>query len=155
LKKDEVKEQILKWLSQEQDWKVEVSTDPYYYFTCLVRLSESMGCNICIENHIERVNVIGNAMLSQSDRINYKLSAEKDEFWIDLRMNLIHVGINVAAIPGIESLESIQLTKPIYFDGLSQDKFIDVILRVTDALELAELIFRNFSDAMSQQLHKS
>ena len=73
LKKDEVKEQILKWLSQEQDWKVEVSTDPYYYFTCLVRLSESMGCNICIENRIERVNVIGNAMLSQSDRINYKL----------------------------------------------------------------------------------
>ncbi|HET7344559.1 MAG TPA: DUF2299 family protein [Nitrososphaeraceae archaeon] len=70
--------------------------------------------------------------------MNYKLSPEKDEFWIHLRMNLIYVGINVAAIPDIESLESIQLTKPIYFDGLSQDKLIDVILRVTDALELSE-----------------
>jgi hypothetical protein len=154
LKKDEIKQQILQWIAQEQDWKIEVSNDHYYYFACLIRLGHDMSCNVCIEQHIERVNIIANAKLSERDRLNYKLTPGREKFWIDLKMNLIHVGVNVTAFPEVENLESVQLAKTIYFDGWTQDKFIDTILKVTDALEMTELIFRNFSDTMTHRLQK-
>jgi hypothetical protein len=48
-----------------------------------------MGCNVCIENDIERVDVIANGIFSESDAIKYKLApkSKKEDFWIDLKMN--------------------------------------------------------------------
>jgi hypothetical protein len=97
LQKDEVKNQILEWLSKEGNWNIQVNPDPNYYFLCLVKMSERMGCNVCIEKHIDRVNVIASGKFSETDAINYKLSPKdkKDKFWIDLKMNLVHLGVNV------------------------------------------------------------
>lgn len=151
--KAEVKDQIIKWLSKEKNWSFQEHPDLNYYFTCKVKMSERMGCNVCIENDIERVDVIANGKFSESDAIRYKLAPKnkKDDFWVDLKMNLVNVGVNVDPKPDIENLQSIQIAKLIYFDRWSQDRLINTMLRVTEALELTELIFRNFSEKMSQQ----
>lgn len=36
---------------------------------------------------------------SNYDEINYKLSTEKGKYWIELKINLMHLGVNVKAIP--------------------------------------------------------
>ena len=99
------------------------------------------------------MDVIANGKFSESDAIRYKLAPKnkKDDFWVDLKMNLVNVGVNVDPKPDIENLQSIQIAKLIYFDRWSQDRLINTMLRVTEALELTELIFRNFSEKMSQQ----
>ena len=148
MEREQVKQQILDWLSQEQrqqDWEVDVSDrDRHYYFSCLVRLSEKIGCNVCIDKDIERVIVITNATLPTNDIMRYKQSPDKLRLWTDLKMNLVLIGVNIVANPDVENLDSIQLIKTIYFDGWSRDRFMDTILKVTDGLELSELIFANF-----------
>ena len=151
--REEVKDQIIRWLSYEKNWSFQEHPDPIYYFTCKVQMSESLGCNVCVENDIERVDIITNGKFSQSDSIKYKLAPKnkKDDFWLDLKIRLVHVGVNVNPMPDIENLRSIQIAKLIYFDRLSQDRLINTMLKVAEALELTELIFRNFSERMGQQ----
>jgi hypothetical protein len=153
-KREEIKNQILDWLSQEKDWQVVASKEEeehYYYFSCRVELTKDMSCNVAIEKDVERVNIIANGKFSENDVTSHKLSPSRKNFWIDLKVNLIHMGVNVAVNPNVEQLDSIQLGKPIYFDGWSHDKFIETILKVTDALELVEFTFHLFAEAMSQQ----
>jgi hypothetical protein len=149
----QIKEQILKWLSQEKDWNIQVNPETDYYFCCTVKMSEAGGCNVCIERDIDRVNVISNGKFTEGDAINYKLSPKKkkEEFWIALKTNLVHVGVNVDPKPDFENLETIQVAKLIYFDALSQDKLVNTMLKVTDAMDLIQLIYRNFSEEMSRQ----
>jgi hypothetical protein len=54
----------------------------------------------------------------------------------------------------VEQIESIELAKPIYFDGWSRDKFIETIIKVTDALELVEFKFHLFAERMARQRQK-
>jgi hypothetical protein len=58
------------------------------------------------------------------------------------------MGVNVVAIPNVDDLASLQVNKPIYFDGWSQDKFVETMLKVTDAVEVAELYFKTFAQGM-------
>lgn len=72
---------------------------------------------------------------SLSDSIKYKLAPKnkKDDFWIDLKMKLVLVGVNVNPMPNIENLQSIQIAKLIYFDRWSQDRLINTMLKVAEA----------------------
>ena len=120
-------------------------------------MSDNIGCNVCIEKDIDRVNIMATGKFSEEDAVNYKLSPKhkKEKFWIDLKMNLVHVGVNVEAIPNLEILDSIQIAKLIYFDRWSQDRLTNSMLKVSDSLELVQLIYRNFSEMMSQQNSKA
>ena len=64
------------------------------------------------------------------------------------------MGVNVVAIPNVDDLASLQVNKPIYFDGWSQDKFVETMLKVTDAVEVAELYFKTFAQDMRQRGQK-
>jgi hypothetical protein len=57
----------------------------------------------------------------------------------------------ITAIPDVENLESIQLSKTIYFDAWSRDKFMETLNRVIDALDLSQFIFISFSQDMSKR----
>jgi hypothetical protein len=156
-KREEIKHQIVGWLAQEKDWRVVISTseeERYYYFSCKVDLPGGLGCNVAIERDVERVNIIANGVFSENDVTSYKLNPSRKNFWIDLKVNLMHIGVNVHANPSVEELVSIQLSKPIYFDGWSHDKLIEAILKVTDGLELVEFTFHLFAEAASQQRQK-
>lgn len=156
-KREEIKHQIIDWLSQEKDWQILISTrdgEHYYYFSCRVQLTKDMSCNVAIERDVDRVNVIANGKFTDDDVTSYKLSPSKGHFWIDLKVNLMHIGVNITPSPSVEELESIQLAKPIYFDGWSQDKLIEMILKVKDTLELVEFKFHLFAEAMNQQRQK-
>ncbi len=153
MEREEIKNDILNWLSKETAWNIQISIDTLYYFVCIVKMSERMGCNICIEKNIDRVDVIANGKFSKEDNTNYKLSPkhEKERFWTTLKLSIIPLNVNIEPIPDIENLETIQIAKLIYFDGWSQNRLINTMLKVTNALESAELIYRNFSERMNQQ----
>jgi hypothetical protein len=156
-KREEIKKQVLDWLSQEKDWKIEINSEEeehYYYFSCKVELKKGMSCGVAIEKDVERVNIIVNGKFSENDVTSYKLSPSRRNFWIDLKVNLMLIGVNVTPNPNMEELESIRLAKPIYFDGWSHDKFIETILKVTDAVEMVQFTFHLFGETMNQQRQK-
>jgi hypothetical protein len=156
-KREEIKQQILDWISQEKDWKVELFDEKVqeeennYYFYSRVILSENTNCNVAIEKNVERVNVMVNAAFAKDDASSYKLSRDRHRFWIDMRISLAQMGVNVAAIPNVEELAGLQVSKLIYFDGWSHDKFIETLLKVTDGLIVAEFYFKNFADSMRRR----
>jgi hypothetical protein len=161
-KREEIKQQILQWLSQEKQWQVVVSKEEdrkisdYYYFFCKVILSGDMNCDVGIEKDVDRVNIMVNPVIAQPDASSYKLSPKPDKymFWIQVRISLAQMGVNVVAIPNVDDLASLQVNKPIYFDGWSQDKFVEAMLKVTDAVEVAELYFKTFAQDMRQRGQK-
>jgi hypothetical protein len=116
-----------------------------------------MGCNIALEKDIDRINIIGNGQLSTEDAKKYinVPKNKKDLFWIDLRMSVLPLGVLITPRPDHEKLESIQAARVIYFDGLSQDNFINTILKVTDALEIIELKIALFTRIVCQMDQKT
>jgi hypothetical protein len=100
------------------------------------------------------VIVMNNITFSKQDGTNYKLSREKGKYWIDLKLQLLNLGIDVKAISDVERLETIQLRKVIYFDGWSRDRFVNDVRNIIDSSEIPELIFRNYSNYMNEKIQK-
>jgi hypothetical protein len=153
LNKEEAVEKILKWLNYEQ-WKYSVrDNEPNFHLVCKVDLSQDNGFLVCIEKTVERVIIFSKIKFSDEDLSNYKLSAEKYRFWIDLKTYLILMNVSTKIEPNLDALESIELSKWIYFDGLTQNKFIDTITKVTDAIELCNIMWAKFVDSIKDQNH--
>jgi hypothetical protein len=159
-KREEIKQQMLNWLSQEKDWQVMVSKEYEerynYYFFCRVIFSEDMNCSVAIEKDVERVNIMIDAPFVEDDASSYKLSPtpDKGRFWLQMKITLAQIGVNVAPIPNVEQLARLQVNKPIYFDGWSHDKFIETLFKVADGIEVAELFFKSFAESMRQRHQK-
>jgi hypothetical protein len=91
---------------------------------------------------------------SQPDGINYKLTSEKGRYRIDLKINLMQLGVDIQAIPSVEDLDSIQVRKLIYFDGWSRDNFTNSLFAIFDASEMADLLFKKFTMDMNEKMRK-
>ena len=159
MKREEITEQVKTWLSKEteqQEWKIAINDDDqsYYYCYSIVNESDTILFTICIEKKIDRVIVMNNITFSKQDGTNYKLSREKGKYWIDLKLQLLNLGIDVKAIPDVERVETIQLRKVIYFDGCSRDRFVNDVRNIIDSSEIPELIFRNYSNYMNEKIQK-
>jgi hypothetical protein len=159
MNRDEIKEQLQTWLLEEselQKWKIGFSENENYYYYCYKILNKNNIdiCTICIEKNIERIILMNDIIFSKEDGINYKLSKEKSRYWIDLKISLMNLGIDVQATPDVESMEKIQVRKLIYFDGWSRDRFMRDLFTIMDASELPELLFRDYSDYMNEKIQK-
>jgi hypothetical protein len=159
MKREEITEQVKTWLSKEteqQEWKFAINDDDpsYYYCYSIVKESDTILFTICIEKKIDRVIVMNNITFSRQDGTNYKLSREKGKYWIDLKLQLLNLGIDVKAIPDVERVETIQLRKVIYFEGCSRDRFVNDVRNIIDSSEIPELIFRNYSNYMNEKIQK-
>lgn len=167
--RQEIKEQIDTWLreeNKEKDWEIKQEKMNEYYYSCTltkiidqiiegeIQKTEAGLCTICIDKDIERVILFTIIKFSKSDSTNYKLSLEKTEFWFDLRLQLIPLGVGINPIPDIDNIEKIQLTKIIYFDGWSRDRFMNDILIMMDATEIVEILFKKFSNYMHDKISK-
>ena len=153
MNKEEVAEKIFKWLDFER-WKYNINAnEPNYFLIYKVDTSENSGFKVCIEKIVDRVIILSKIKFSQEDLSNYRLSAEKYKFWIELKTYLILMNVSTKIEPNLDELQSIELSKWIYFDGLTQDKFIDTTTKITDALDLCKIMWTKFVDSIKSQNH--
>jgi hypothetical protein len=149
--------QIRQWLSDEtkqQNWIIKFNdADPVYYCTFrLVNKDNIMYCIICLEKDFDRVVIMNELTFSKPDEINYKLTLEKASFWIDLRINLIQLGIGIQPIPDVENMNRLRLHKLIYFDGWSRDNFMHSVYTIMDATEMTDLLFKKFTIDINEKM---
>jgi hypothetical protein len=151
--REKIREDILDWLKPE-GWNIKILNQPNTYFTCFVSQSKDSGFFVIIENVINRVDIMTKIRFSEEDREWYRLNEDKHKFWLELKPNLMHMGIMTLVTPDLDNLESVELSKTVYFDGLTQNEFFDAIFAVTDALALCNLIWRKFTDSINEQMNK-
>jgi hypothetical protein len=157
MNREEAKENVSRWLSQEGEnqWKVQPNgNDPRYYFTWNVELA-GIPAVICIEKKVDRVDIIGNIMLEEDDMTAYKLTPDRQRFWTNLKMHTFPIGVMVNAIPNSDQLETIQFAKMIYFDALTQDNLMNTLIRIFDAMEIGEFVFRRFIESLEERRRDS
>src|SRR5918995_5010076 len=94
-KREEIKQQILRWMSQEKQWQLVVSMKQeeitrYYYFFCVVIFSKDQNCGVGIEKDVDRVNIMIDATIAENDVSSYKISPphDKGKFWLDVKASL-------------------------------------------------------------------
>lgn len=156
LRREEIKQQIVDRLFREKNWEVVSSNDDEndgYQLSCKLELTKSMGSDVGVQN-VELVNVLVNTLFYDHDASSHKENPPEDKFWIDLRVNLAKMAVDVVTYLDSESLDILEPGKRMYLDGWPSNKFIRTILNVTDAAEIVELLFRNFDDAERQRYQK-
>ena len=153
--REEIDNKLAKWLELE-GWQVQKLNEPNYYSLYKVTQSENSGCMVGIEKVIDRVNILARVSFGEDERKIYLLSPDKLKFWIELKINLMLLGIGTQIEPLNDPtrLKSIQLISVIYFDGLTHDKFIDNVNKLSDALGLCNIIWKKFIDSVAENQKK-
>lgn len=78
--------------------------------------------------------------------ININRFRTKTNFLFDLKLSLLQMNLMYLVNNGFRQLQSVLVYKPIYFDGLTKDRFFATIYTVHHAIEIARTklgLFRN------------
>jgi hypothetical protein len=147
-KEEIIQLQIQVWLAQEENLEIVSSGEDMrhgYIFSWRVHRTELRGCNVNIENNVERVSITTNVNLAEIAA--NRIIVNTIDFLGALELNLEERGarVQVDATPDIEHLDSLQFGRVISFDELTRDGLIDAIQNVIDSIDLAQDLFARFS----------
>ena len=139
--KSTVIKKIQTWLDEE-NISIRDIEDEYSDFHIVAKISPVHDIDLVIrKDRIDSIIVVQNMNLSDEDKRTFAhlAKAKKLEFVRDLKLSLLHLGIDYAIQPDSERLEYVQMSRKIYFDGLTKDRFFDTIFHVQRAMEIMRL----------------
>ena len=140
--KKEVIEKIRKWLDEES-----IEFTPIYYpFAEFNVDTKNPNQTISIpKNKPDSIEFLTIANLSNEDQKAYvalKNKEEKIRILFDLQRSLLELNVGYNIEKDLENLESIIITKIIYFDGLSKDRFMDSRFALLRGFSLVQLMLQ-------------
>ncbi len=142
----EIEEKILKWIKDEE-WSHEKINEfdtfviPFAY---AITLNNSIKLFIGIEKALDRFTIQHKITIAEDSRNSYKLSLKKQDFFYDLKITLMLMGIGIDINPNIEEIQSMELSKFIYLDEFSRNKVINSILKMGSAAQLCMIKWTKF-----------
>jgi hypothetical protein len=141
--RDEVVEQIIEWLNVEEVVYTLKENDSDR-FRATIELSHNLNLDIQLTSQRpDRVTLLTNAYLGPDDQRAYsRLDREKKESFLRaIRWALLNIDVDHRISPNADTLQSIFITKTIYFDGLTRDRFFNSILLLKRAFGLLDLAY--------------
>ena len=122
-----------------------------------VTVNDRYGYNIIILNEAEIVKISTSYMFSQ--QLNSQLSNFKKsgfEFLSNVQLSLLQmnlqyvfihknhnpVSLDKKALNNIDDLESIDISKNLYFDGFNQNFFFEAVTNVINAIEVIDILYQ-------------
>jgi hypothetical protein len=139
----EVVNKILEWLKVEGVAYRPKENDSGR-FRATINLSQNLNLDIQLSSHRPDCLILStNAYLTPDDqRAYFRLDREKkDSFLRAVRWALLNMDVDHQISPNGDTLQSISITKTIYFDGLTRDKFFSSILLLKRAFGLLDLTY--------------
>jgi hypothetical protein len=139
----EVVQQIVEWLNAEPLTFSPKENDSDR-FRATIELSQNLNLEIQLTSQRpDRVMLLTNAYLAPDDQRAYsRLDREiKESFLRAVKWMLLNLDVDHQIIPNADTLQSISITKTIYFDGLTKDKFFSSILILKRAFGLLDLAY--------------
>ncbi len=140
---NEVVKQIIEWLKVE-GLTYRLKQNDSDRFRATVELSQNLDLDIQLTNHRpDRLTLSTSAYLAPDDqRAYFRLQREKKESFLRaVRWALLNIDVDHQINPNGDTLKSISITKTIYFDGLTKDKFFSSILLLKRAFGLVDLTY--------------
>ena len=134
LTRDQVQERIQGWLVEE-NYAVKVQEDPKAYF--VIAAQHPAGIGLAVGQEIgkkDRLLIQGGLNFDEDTRSRLRNLPEKDRenlLW-DIRFSLINIGVQFVIVNG-KLPTAIQISKLLYYDGLSKDRLMELTQKVTDA----------------------
>jgi hypothetical protein len=139
----EVVQQIVEWLNAEP-LTFSLKENDSDRFRATIELSQNLNLEIQLTSQRpDRVMLLTNAYLAPDDQRAYsRLDREiKESFLRAVKWMLLNLDVDHQIIPSADTLQSISITKTIYFDGLTKDKFFSSILILKRAFGLLDLAY--------------
>jgi hypothetical protein len=121
-KKDEVAEKIKNWLCEE-GFQVNEDQDTNTDFHFQI---QNPNVSIIIEKQkLDRVSLATYVAFPELDqRMIAFMNKEGKKFFWNLRDKLIGINVGYTIHPSMEKVERVDITKVIYFDGLTKNTFL-------------------------------
>jgi hypothetical protein len=138
----EIADKATQWLTEEKQTFEQVS-DPNALLNVIMKIS-NFNINVIVDNQrrdcLEIVSSIGlPAELLKAFKYLKPEQLTQFFFEVEMAMSINHFGYSFE--PDSAHLERITLTKVIYYDGLTKEKFFDTLLMVAKALNILNLHF--------------
>jgi hypothetical protein len=141
--RDEVVERIVEWLNAEP-LAYTLKENDSDMFRATIELSQNLNLDVQLTSQRpDRVMLLTNAYLGPDDQRAYsRLDWEKKESFLRaVRCALLNIDVDHQISPNADTLQSIFITKTIYFEGLTRDRFFDSILLLKRAFGLLDLAY--------------
>jgi hypothetical protein len=70
----------------------------------------------------------------------------QNRFYFDLQLALLQKNVFFVFEGGVRELKSLEVSKVVFFDGLTKDKFFDTYITVDTAVAIARIKLRQLRD---------
>ena len=141
--RNEIVERIIEWLNVESIAYTLKENDSDR-FRATIELSQNLNLDIQLTSQRpDRVTLFTHAYLRPDDqRAYFRLDQErKESFLRAVRWTLLNIDVDHQISPNADTLQSISITKTIYFDGLTRDRFFNSVLLLKRAFGLLDLAY--------------
>ena len=156
----EILDNIYKWVDLSK-LRVEADHDliksQKIDFIGKVTVNDRYGYNIIILNESEIVKISTSYRFNQ--QLNSQISNLKNigfEFLRNVQLSLLQmnlqyvfihknhnpVGLDKKALINIDDLESIDISKNLYFDGFNQNLFFEAVTNIINAIEVIDILYQ-------------
>jgi hypothetical protein len=138
-----LRQRIERWLGDEgfQIWPF---PDKEAYFA--YKVARDGGSPLLIwqpRDKTDSIQVSSNVRLAEDDHAKLQTVHEQKRFLLfDFKMVLLSTGCNWQFIPSPESWRSLRVSKTIFYDGLSKDRFFETIDAITRAVSTIMVTFQ-------------
>ena len=132
----DVEKKIRQWLLEE-GWQLAPETRPDFRFVIIA--DDGSGKKLIISQHSQKPDrVVVEGAISVSDDHAKNIAAlppkKRQDFLWDLRFDLLATGVEFSGLG--EPLQRISLVRPIFYDALTKDMFMQRVSEVRKALLL-------------------
>jgi hypothetical protein len=141
--RNEIVERIIEWLNVESI-AYTLKENNSDRFRATIELNQNLNLDIQLTSQRpDCVTLLIHAYLEPDDQRAYsRLDWErKDSFLRAVRWALLNIDVDHQISPNADTLQSISITKTIYFDGLTRDRFFNSVLLLKRAFGLLDLAY--------------
>jgi hypothetical protein len=138
-----VVQRIIEWLKVEA-LSYTLKENNSDKFRATIELNQSLDLDIqLMSQRPDRVMLLTQAYLAPNDQRAYsRLDQEKKEAFLRaVRWALLNIDVDHQINPNADTLQSISISKVIYFDGFTRDKFFNSVLLLKRAFDLLDLVY--------------
>jgi len=144
---EQIIQRIQTWINEEQGWKFEVSQNNEAFVNLVVHPNEFQNMNVIFDRtQPHKVIIRTTSNFDEDDKRSYFVlnEDEKKEFLLDIEILLIQINLIYTVLPEPpKKIDSIELTRQIYFDAITRDKFFDAILAILRGVQVVSLNYNS------------
>lgn len=138
-----VRQQIEQWLGDEgfKIWKFPAKDAHFSY-----KVARGEGSPLLIwqpRDKADSIQVSSDVRLAVDDQVKLEAVHEREQFLLfDLKMVLLSTACNWQFIPSFENWRTLRLSKAVFYDGLSKDRFFETVDLVARAVSTVMVTFQ-------------